>query len=110
MFCIEEGAFFPSQTYLPTSIAARSAESQGNSLRQRAAKAARAERIHATRLASAGWEGESAKMSLRDGSSPSTLAVSRRDKDNTLAAKERAAAKGRSTDHRESESRDGGSA
>ena len=39
-------------------------------------------------------------MSLRGGSSPATLAAPARGKDNTLAAKERAAAKERSADHR----------
>ena len=46
-----------------------------------------------TRLASRGWEGESARMSLRGGNSPSTLAVPVRGKDSKQAAKERAAAK-----------------
>ena len=76
------------------------AQNQGDSLRQRTAKRARAERVHTKRLASGGSEGESARMSLRGGDSPSTLAVPVRAKDSRLAAKESGAAKERSADHR----------
>ncbi|CAE7942331.1 unnamed protein product [Symbiodinium sp. KB8] len=52
-----------------------------------------------TRLASGCWEGESDRMSLSGGNSPSTLAVPVWDKDSRLAAKECAAAKEGSADH-----------
>ena len=57
-------------------------------------------RFHTTRLASGGGGGESARMSLKGGNSPSTLAVPVRGRDSRLAAKERAAAKERSADQR----------
>ena len=45
------------------------------------------------------WRGgESARMSLKGGNSPSTLAVPVRGRDSRLTAKERAAAKERSAD------------
>ena len=55
------------------------------------------------RLASGGWEGESARISLKGGNSPSTLAVPVRGQNSKLsklAAKERTTAKERSADQR----------
>ena len=55
---------------------------------------------HARRLACGGCAVESVRMSLRGGSSPSTLAVPVTGKESRLAAKERAAAKDRRAEHR----------
>ena len=55
---------------------------------------------HTRRLARGGSETESASMSLNGGSSPSTFAVPVSGSDRRLAAKERAAAKDKSADHR----------
>ena len=55
---------------------------------------------HTRRLARGGSEAESASMSLNGGSSPSTFAVPVSGSDRRLAAKERAAAKDKSADHR----------
>ena len=51
-------------------------------------------------VGSRSWEEELARMSLRGGNSPSTLAVPVRGNDSKLAAKERAAGKERSADQR----------
>ena len=76
------------------------AQSQGDSPPQGTAKGVRAGRVHTTRLAIGGWEGESARMSFRVGNSPSTLAVPVKGNNIKLAVKELAAAKERSANQR----------
>ena len=87
--------FSPSSVRRGPSAGLRAAWQQSTGRLPGAARAA-----HARRLARGGSEAESASMSLNGGSSPSTFAVPVSGSDRRLAAKERAAAKYKSADHR----------
>ena len=96
----ERVLFFSSTDLFANVRAARSQCISPKPGQQSTGKNGESGRFHTTRLASGGGGGESARMSLKGGNSPSTLAVPVRGRDSRLAAKERAAAKERSADQR----------